>query len=1265
MRARLTVKGRSLLGSSDLTIVAPLRQGLVSSLDSVTYGTRALELFRVLGGARASLHEYELFRPISDAIERVGVIQSVRVALLDPGDRVMLAVTFDGTWEAYIRTLWQRVGTLLDVIFCNTEGYPVAALCTCEAWGDWVRRSQIETQFFFATHGHTALDAPYQQAQSLIFRRGGGDAALQATRLAIAPAEETALAAARADFDSGLATIRQSLQGLAVLYRLAQYYQPGTDDGAVLQRAARDLLREFVVMAGEPTFPAALKQGMARRFRRQLDWLLPGWLDAGDNRVPVPPRVAVPPPRPATDFERKDVQGGILSGYEDSVGCLVLVAFDDRAGAAALLERLIPQVTTEAQAAASAAGCPHGAGLRLNLALTGEGLRVLGLDESQLAWFPQEFREGMEARASILGDVRANHPRRWRLPVPNWGVTAAQPPLELSTVHLVVQLRAPGPAPDHDEVARQDHPLHAAVARLFGAPDKPLAGARVLAVEGMRRLQAGGQTSEHFGFADVVSNPQFAPVVPPPQVYANQVHLGEVLIGHPNAADPAPLAVDADARARLELLRNGTFLVLRKLRQDVGELRSAVEQGAHAAGIEPAQAWARLVGRERDGAPLVPGGPGHNDFDYRADPQGRLCPLHAHVRRANPRLVPGPADQPGRRPPRIVRRGMSYGLPYDKEPEAERGLYFMAYNASIAEQFETIQRWLAGGNSTGGESGQSDPLLGVPEVGRQRLFSFEAQVPGGPQAVCLGLDRAPGLNQEARPFVRLEWGAYLFVPSLTGLRVLHDQARAGAGPGAVWSVQQGEALLAALPVAAAGEPAAVAAWKALIEDPEARDRFDAASLWAAVRNRHGGALRTPYGLLVGGEALVREVLGDRAGRFSVCGYDERLRQSLGRIYLGLDAGPEYTAQSTNINHAIGAISDRDAFVRAHRYAAQALQGLMAQTVAEFGLVTWPAHDATRRWELILESTEVNQAVLARLCQDWFGLPADSAHPFIRPGAWDWDWKPGDPVLYPAQFLAPSRYVFQPRPGAQACAFGQQVGSALTQALGEFLAGLGGSCPSAPDGSDAPLAKAIVDASAGDPDLLARNFAGILMGFLPTVDGNLRSALNTWLTDNTFWNLRAAWAALGPLAAGDDAACYGRAMDLLWEPLLEALQLRPVPELVWRTARRDGDYIGGVQLRQGDVVVAALVSGAHEALEQGRTDVSLVFGGDRSLPGHPVHACPGMWAGLGVLLGVFTALVELDALQLPAPAGTQAPPPLPVDLRAVPVPLAFRISGAMP
>src|SRR5437868_9383733 len=49
----------------------------------------------------------------------------------------------------------------------------------------------------------------------------------------------------------------------------------------------------------------------------------------------------------------------------------------------------------------------------VTVAFTWNGLRALGLDEASLATFPEEFRQGMVARAEILGDTGKNHPDHW------------------------------------------------------------------------------------------------------------------------------------------------------------------------------------------------------------------------------------------------------------------------------------------------------------------------------------------------------------------------------------------------------------------------------------------------------------------------------------------------------------------------------------------------------------------------------------------------------------------------------------------------------------------------------------------------------------------------------------------------------------------------------------------------------------------------------------------------------------------------------------
>src|SRR5499427_3657603 len=49
----------------------------------------------------------------------------------------------------------------------------------------------------------------------------------------------------------------------------------------------------------------------------------------------------------------------------------------------------------------------------VTVAFTWNGLQALGVDDASLATFPEEFRQGMAARAAILGDTGANHPDHW------------------------------------------------------------------------------------------------------------------------------------------------------------------------------------------------------------------------------------------------------------------------------------------------------------------------------------------------------------------------------------------------------------------------------------------------------------------------------------------------------------------------------------------------------------------------------------------------------------------------------------------------------------------------------------------------------------------------------------------------------------------------------------------------------------------------------------------------------------------------------------
>lgn len=1229
MRAELIVKTRTLVGVSDLTIAAPLRKGLVPSLEAVSYRTRARTVMRVLSSSRASSQEYALLRPFSDSVERVGGIHSVRIALI--GDTVMLAATFDGNFDAYIRVLYQKVATLLDLIFCNTEGHRGCHVASFEQWRDWVYSRQVETDLFYSHPGLAFDDVQYLRDAERRHRARADDD-LEATRQRVQTPEMLAWEAVRrlplrppngpSPLPTGtLETLKQGLQALSVLYRLADLYLPGTEDGEVLQRAARYLLLELNQLDTRQLLPAdnPLTAPVRARFAKQLAWF--------EALLPQPPRAA--PPAPTLDL--RDVQGGILQSYPAQVthGCLLLLHVDDAAAGARLLSDLMAQLWCHADL------LPEDLSLKVltTVAFTCEGLRAFGLGDDDLEHFPREFREGMEARSSVLGDVRINHPRRWRLPERNWPKPSGAT-VPLQAVHLVVQMRTAGPSGSQlqDDVSDSGHPLHAAVRSLMAPGGVDRSGVQLLSVQAMRRASNPGQpVHEHFGFADGLSDPQIGRTPASYARYDNRVPLGELLLGHANQVDTAP-------ELKPPWLFNGSFLVVRKLRQNVERLDQVVQQAAAATGLAPALIRAKMMGRHADGTPLVGcKGAGHNDFDYQADPQGEQCPFQAHVRRLNPREPLGLHQPPGRRVPRIMRRGMSYGLRADQAPQvSERGMVFMAYNASIAEQFEVLQRWLSGGNSSGVLSTQSDPFCGVPAVGDARVFRFSE----GGQVHRVPLDDAcTGPEHDGpAPIVRLEWGMYLFAPSIAALQALRDRAASvAAAPASLpWSASDGLHLLARLEAEAqADPPCAVALWKAALEDPDERRYFRSASIWAAIREHRGGVLRTPYGVLVADAQRVMEVFTNAHDRYTMQQHrDDRMAPSIGEIYLGLDAGPGYNAQASATNRAIRALTMDDGFQLAHKATRTFLQGAIEATrqqAIHFGLPSW---------ELNLDIKEVSDFMLERACREWLGLPTP-ATPQFQGGGYRWDWKPGQPPLIPGHLTAPSRFIFQPQPGVDVRRIGTEYGRALRQAALAHVKALrdAGSVP------EATLAKAIFAAfpARGDDDLVARTLVGTMMGMLPTVDGNLRSTLNEWLQDGSFWRLRETLRALPALPTLTDAAARLRA------PLVRSMQLRPMPELVWRTvAPGKAHVLGPVKVRPGDRIVVAIVSATQHKLAAGTADVFPVFGGDRGATTAPLHACPGYVAGMGLLLGTVCALLQA-----------------PGDLRPSPVPLSLTFVGPTP
>jgi len=431
----------------------------------------------------------------------------------------------------------------------------------------------------------------------------------------------------------------------------------------------------------------------------------------------------------------------------------------------------------------------------LQVAFTAAGLRTLGVATSVLAAFSPEFIAGMteENRSRRLGDVGSNAPSQWE-----WGSPASEP-------HLVVM-------------------FFAASGRLDGFVQSSTGGIWNEAFEVVRWLDTVSlDEHEPFGFNDGISQPQIdwqqQRVAAGVQVdYSNIVALGEFLLGYRNeyakytdrplvdaGTATAGLLAAEDAPEKRDLGRNGTYLVMRDLRQDVRSFWQFVYRQTGADPAEAEKLASAFVGRTRAGDPLVPiqkqAIPGigsrpdqirQNQFTFNQDPAGTACPFGAHVRRANPRN----ADYPGRptglallfatfglgrnafrddlessvRFHRILRRGREYGpalSPTDALAPAPpndpgRGLRFICLNANISRQFEFLQNAWIMNTKFSGLTGEADPLLGnraaIPGCTTTRDFTIQEDTE---------LRRkVSGLPQ----FVTVRGGAYFFLPSLRALR---------------------------------------------------------------------------------------------------------------------------------------------------------------------------------------------------------------------------------------------------------------------------------------------------------------------------------------------------------------------------------------------------------------------------------------------------------------------------------------------------------------
>lgn len=481
-----------------------------------------------------------------------------------------------------------------------------------------------------------------------------------------------------------------------------------------------------------------------------------------------------------------DIQGDVLVGLQKDAECFVFFAITDvvvfqqnvRDQVCHVITSTTEVVRREAQiAAAKAAGSTGRLPITgVNLGFTAAGLtKLTGLNLATVAGLDPAFANGASTRANGLGDDLG----AWKDP-----------------------FQAPGPDGVFLVTARTAPEADAAASAVVQGLGSSIAV--VWRETGATRPQRG---HEHFGFLDGVSQPgvrgltqRMNPANPDQGLPGQElVWPGEFVFDYPGQPEPA-----ADGSTRKEhqgpnvdpplaWMRDGSYMVWRRLEQKVLAFRAAVAAESDKLGMDRELVAARMVGRWPSGAPIsvapLQDEPAlgadpmkNNDFDFAIDAHQRRCPYAAHIRKTYPRddlNDAGPPSLAGKAGEASVqtRRLRRAGIPFGPElrdgeavgTEASRGLMFVCYQTSITDQFEFVQRSWA--NNPDFVFGKQRPGGGPVTPGHDPIIGQA----GGARTMDEPLPNYPAGSLRSTldlttQFVDSTGAGYFFMPSLPALR---------------------------------------------------------------------------------------------------------------------------------------------------------------------------------------------------------------------------------------------------------------------------------------------------------------------------------------------------------------------------------------------------------------------------------------------------------------------------------------------------------------
>lgn len=555
----------------------------------------------------------------------------------------------------------------------------------------------------------------------------------------------------------------------------------------------------------------------------------------------------------AHNLDLFDIQGNIVKAYgrfDFTKARYIFYRIHKEVEGRKFVKSLLKHITTSEAWGENEIPIPK---VTTNIAFTYSGLKHLGLSRKSLQSFPKEFVMGMKARRAILGDDGVSAPENWD---PIWNNKAEQTtetdgwtPIWQDESPVDIWISINGATLEvieeryqliKDLVAQSEGGIEQLTGHSGSNSDYQEASA-ILDGEG------NPTNKEHFGYTDGISDPYFEgssrnPIavigggkpkrLPPDTPLDKQdsweaLETGEFILGYRDESQEYPIA----PIPRL-LSYNGSFMVYRKLHENVGSFNRYIEEVGKQFPEGKEALAAKFAGRWRNGAPLAlfPTEKEADDFmtklgdievqrdkikkqlktatgaekkrleeekkpldqefypmrsklvafNYNDDLSGSKCPIGAHIRRTNPRgaLEMGkkafktPGALTDRR--RILRRGLPYGEVTDSmKDDGNHGIIFMAVVASIKRQFEFVQQqWINYGNDFH-LANDKDPLLGNHEMtvdgqGKGRMLIEAAKAKDGET------QKPPFFCSNLTRFVETRGGDYFFIPSMTALRMIAE-----------------------------------------------------------------------------------------------------------------------------------------------------------------------------------------------------------------------------------------------------------------------------------------------------------------------------------------------------------------------------------------------------------------------------------------------------------------------------------------------------------